>query len=79
MLIGSRKFGQDTGLKPRARIISMASIGSEPVIMLTGNTAASHKALTKVNLQAQDIDLYEVNEAFAAVALQYVRAMGIDR
>lgn len=79
MLIGSRKFGQDNGLKPRARIISMASIGSEPVIMLTGNADASHKALAKVNLQPQDIDLYEVNEAFASVALQYVRAMGIDR
>lgn len=78
MLIGSRKFGQDTGLKPRARIISMASVGSEPVIMLTGNVAASRKALASGGLQQQDIDLYEVNEAFAAVALQYVRTMGIS-
>lgn len=78
MLIGSRKFGQDNALKPRARIISMASVGSEPVIMLTGNVAASRKALAKVELQPQDIDLYEVNEAFAAVALQYIRTLGIS-
>ncbi|MDE3269524.1 MAG: acetyl-CoA C-acetyltransferase [Pseudomonadota bacterium] len=78
MLIGSRKFGEASGLKPRARIISMASVGSEPVIMLTGNAAASRKALANINLQPQDIDLYEVNEAFAAVALQYLRTMAID-
>ena len=79
MLIGNEQFGRDAGLTPRARISSMASVGSEPVIMLTGNVASTQKALAKVKLRTQDVDLYEVNEAFAAVPLQYMRAMQIDQ
>ncbi|MFT5166496.1 MAG: acetyl-CoA C-acetyltransferase, partial [Saprospiraceae bacterium] len=66
-LIGSKKIGEDLGLKPRAKIISAAVVGSEPTIMLTGPTPASKKALAQIGMQAKDIDLWEVNEAFAAV------------
>ncbi len=78
MLIGNAAQGKKLGLTPRARIVSCASVGSEPTIMLTGNPAATHKALTVANLTLKDIDLFEVNEAFAAVALQYLRDTGID-
>jgi acetyl-CoA C-acetyltransferase len=66
------------GLAPRARIRAFASIGSEPTIMLTGPAAASRKALRRARMNAGDIDLWEINEAFAAVVLRYQRDMQLD-
>ena len=77
MLIGSAAAGAKAGLKPRARIRSMAVIGSEPTIMLTGPAPACRKALAKVGMTAADVDLWEVNEAFAAVPLKAARELGI--
>ena len=77
-LIGSRAKGTALGLKPRAKIRSVAVIGSEPTIMLTGIAPASQKALKKAGMTAKDIDLFEINEAFAAVVLKAVRALDID-
>jgi acetyl-CoA C-acetyltransferase len=77
-LIGSRDKGKALGLKPRARIRSVAVIGSEPTIMLTGIAPAAQKALKKAGMSVKDIDLFEINEAFAAVVLKAVRALEID-
>jgi len=71
VLIGSEEMGIELKLKPRARIISMAAVGSEPTIMLTGPAPATLKALARANMKASDIDLYEVNEAFAAVVMNF--------
>ncbi|MEO6019620.1 MAG: acetyl-CoA C-acetyltransferase [Knoellia sp.] len=76
LLIGSDQVGKEMGLTPRARIISTAVIGSEPTIMLTGPAPACRKALDRVGMSASDIDLVEINEAFAAVALKLMRDMG---
>ncbi|WP_068259971.1 acetyl-CoA C-acetyltransferase [Janibacter limosus] len=76
MLIGNDKTGQEMGLTPRARIVSTAVVGSEPTIMLTGPAPACRKALDRVGMTAKDIDLVEINEAFAAVALKLMRDMG---
>lgn len=76
-LIGSKEAGEKMDLKPRAKIISAAVVGSEPTIMLTGPAPASQKALQQVGMQASDIDLWEVNEAFAAVALKIQRDLDI--
>jgi acetyl-CoA C-acetyltransferase len=78
MLIGSLEAGQRAGLKPRGRIRSMAVIGSEPTIMLTGPAPSCEKALKKAGLRAQDIDLWEINEAFAVVPMKCARALDID-
>ncbi len=78
MLIGSKKMGRKLGLKPRARIRQTAVIGSEPTIMLTGIGPASKKALKRAGMQASDIDLFEINEAFAAVVLRAQRDLDID-
>ena len=78
MLIGSRDAGQRAGLCARARIRSVAVIGSEPTIMLTGPTPACRKALAKAGLQASDIDLWEINEAFAAVPMKTARDLGVS-
>ncbi len=77
MLIGSRAAGERAGLRARARIRSVAVIGSEPTIMLTGPTPACRKALAKAGLQASDIDLWEINEAFAAVPMKTARDLGV--
>lgn len=77
-LIGSKAFGEQIGLKPRARIRAFASIGSEPTIMLTGPKAASEKALAKAGMNVKDIDLFEVNEAFASVVLYYMQSLEIE-
>ena len=77
-LIGSREKGEELGLKPRARIRATAVIGSEPTIMLTGPGPASLKALKKAGMSAKDIDLYEINEAFASVVLRAMRDLGVD-
>ncbi|SEM67296.1 acetyl-CoA C-acetyltransferase [Streptacidiphilus jiangxiensis] len=76
--IGTKEVGERYGMTPRARIVSAAVSGSDPTIMLTGPTPASRKALAKAGLTAADIDLVEINEAFAAVALRYIREMGFD-
>ncbi len=72
VVIGTEQVGADLGLTPRARIVSAAVSGSDPTIMLTGPAPASRKALAKAGLEASDIDLYEMNEAFAAVAMRYM-------
>jgi acetyl-CoA C-acetyltransferase len=78
MLIGTEQVGQDLGLTPRARIISAAVSGADPTIMLTGPAPAARKALARVGLTPDDIDLWEINEAFAAVAMRFMRDMGIS-
>jgi acetyl-CoA C-acetyltransferase len=76
VLIGTEAAGERHGLKPRARILSAAVSGSEPTIMLTGPGPASHKALERAGLTVGDIDLLEINEAFAAVALRLMKDLG---
>ncbi len=78
VLIGNREIGEKYGLKPRARIRGMASIGSEPAIMLTGPTPVTQKLLKRLGMEVGDIDLYELNEAFASVVLRYMQALNID-
>ena len=81
MLVGNAQGGKKAGLKPRARIRAAAVIGSEPTIMLTGPTPACRKALAKAGMQASDIDLWEINEAFAVVPMKTARDLdiGLDR
>ncbi|MGW0605948.1 acetyl-CoA C-acetyltransferase [Streptomyces sp. NPDC002644] len=76
--IGNKETGERYGLTPRARIVSAAVSGSEPTIMLTGPAPASRKALAKAGLTVDDIDLVEINEAFASVVLRYVKDMGLS-
>jgi acetyl-CoA C-acetyltransferase len=78
MLVGTKEAGVKAGLKPRARIRAAAVIGSEPTIMLTGPTPACRKALAKAGMQASDIDLWEVNEAFAVVPMKTARDLGVE-
>lgn len=78
VLIGNEEIGKKLGLKPRARIRSMASIGSEPTIMLTGPEFAAAKALKRAGMTKNDIDLWELNEAFASVVLRFMQALDID-
>ncbi len=78
VLIGSKEAGIRAGLKPRARIKAMASIGSEPTIMLTGPMAVTEKVLKKAGMNLADIDLFELNEAFASVVLRYMQALDLD-
>ncbi|MDM4766468.1 acetyl-CoA C-acetyltransferase [Pelomonas sp. SE-A7] len=78
MLVGSKAGGQAAGLRPRARIRAAAVVGSEPTIMLTGPTPACHKALTQAGLRASDIDLWEINEAFAVVPMKTARDLGVS-
>lgn len=77
-LVGSEQKGKELGLKPRARIVSTAVTGTDPTIMLIGPGPASKKALDKAGMTAKDIDLFEINEAFAAVVLRACRDFGID-
>ncbi|MEO5661705.1 MAG: acetyl-CoA C-acetyltransferase [Nocardioides sp.] len=78
MAIGSEQVGSDLGLTPRARVIATAVSGADPTIMLTGPAPAARKALAKAGLSVEDIDLFEINEAFAAVAMRFMRDMGIN-
>jgi len=77
VLVGSAEAGRRMGLKPRARVKSFASIGSEPTIMLTGPAPASEKALKRAGMQTSDIDLWELNEAFASVVLLYMKLLNV--
>lgn len=78
VVIGNEKVGKDFGMKPRARVVATAISGADPTIMLTGPAPAAKKALAKAGLKASDIDLYEINEAFAAVAMRFMKDMGIS-
>ncbi|RZT82347.1 acetyl-CoA C-acetyltransferase [Micromonospora violae] len=78
VLIGSGEVGRDLGLTPRARIVGAAVSGADPTLMLTGPIPATRKALAVAGLTVDDIDLFEINEAFAAVVLKYVRDLGLD-
>ena len=77
VLIGSEKAGQLHNLKPRAKIISTALVGTDPTIMLTGPAPAARKALEKAGLTIDDIDLFEVNEAFAAVVMRFMKELNV--
>ena len=77
VLLGSEQAGRDLGLEPRGRVVSVALIASEPTIMLTGPGPASRKALAKAGLSIDDIDLVEINEAFASVALRLQKDLGV--
>ncbi|MDQ6848555.1 MAG: acetyl-CoA C-acetyltransferase [Actinomycetota bacterium] len=77
MLIGSEQVGIDLGLTPRARIVATGVVGTEPTIMLTGPVPSAQKALAKAGLSFEDIDLFEVNEAFAAVVMKFMRETGV--
>jgi acetyl-CoA C-acetyltransferase len=78
VLIGNKETGQAAGLKPRARIKAFANVGSEPAIMLTGPIPVTEKVLKKAGMTTADIDLFELNEAFASVVLRYMQALDID-
>ncbi len=78
VVVGNEKTGSELGLRARAKILATAVSGADPTIMLTGPAPASRKALAKAGLTADDIDLVEINEAFAAVVLRYVKDMGFD-
>ncbi|WP_375548475.1 acetyl-CoA C-acetyltransferase [Oceanicaulis alexandrii] len=78
ILVGTKEMGEKLGLKPRARIRAMASTGSEPTIMLTGPAPSARKALKKAGMSPSDIDLFEMNEAFASVVLRFMEDLGVD-
>ncbi|WP_457797781.1 acetyl-CoA C-acetyltransferase [Methylocystis sp. S23] len=78
VLVGSKEAGERLGIKPRARIRAFANIGSEPAIMLTGPVDVTKKVLARAGMTLADIDLFEVNEAFAAVVLRYLQAFDLD-
>lgn len=77
VLVGSEQAGKAHGLRPRARVVATGVVAEEPTIMLTGPAPAARKALAKAGLTAADIDLYEVNEAFAAVVLKFMRDLDV--
>ena len=78
VLVGSAEFGKDAGLRPRARIRAFANIGSEPTIMLTAPADVSRKLLDRAGMTPDDIDLFEINEAFASVVLRFMRYLDLD-
>lgn len=77
VLIGNEKIGKELGMKPRARVVSVALTSTDPTIMLTGPAPAARKALDKAGLTAQDIDVYEVNEAFASVVMKFQKELDV--
>ena len=79
ILIGNKKMGKKLGLKPRARIRSFAVVGTEPTIMLTGPSPASRKALKNAKMNISDIDLFEINEAFAVVPIRFMEEMNLSQ
>jgi acetyl-CoA C-acetyltransferase len=78
VLVGSKKMAKKLDLKPRARIRAFADVGSEPTIMLTGPSYAAEKALKRAGMSVKDIDLWEINEAFASVVLLFMERLGLD-
>jgi acetyl-CoA C-acetyltransferase len=77
VLIGTEKKGKELGLKPRARIVAAALSGADPTIMLTGPMPAARKALAKAKMRIEQIDLFEINEAFAVVPMKFMKEMGV--
>ena len=77
VLIGNEKVGKELGMKPRARVVSVALTSTDPTIMLTGPAPAAEKALEKAGLTADDIDIYEVNEAFASVVMKFQKELNV--
>nr|WP_087572875.1 acetyl-CoA C-acetyltransferase [Sphingomonas sp. CDS-1] len=77
VLVGSKEFGEKAGLKPRARVRAYANIGSEPTIMLSAPTAVCQKALRNAGMSKDDIDLWELNEAFASVVMRFMKEMDV--
>src|SRR5438874_8299329 len=78
VLVGNRRTGRAAGLEPRARIKAFANVGSEPALMLTGPIDVTKKVLARAKMTLDDIDLVEINEAFAAVVLRYLQAFDLD-
>ena len=78
VLVGGKAFGERTGLKPRARVRAFTSIGSEPTIMLTAPADVTAKCLARAGMTKHDIDLFELNEAFASVVLRFMRMLDLD-
>jgi acetyl-CoA C-acetyltransferase len=78
VLIGNKEFGERHGLKPRARIKATAKIGTDPTIMLTGPVPVTEKILAETGMKISDLDLFEVNEAFASVVLRFMQAFDVD-
>jgi acetyl-CoA C-acetyltransferase len=78
VLVGSRAAGERLGLRPRARIRAVARVGSDPTIMLTGPLPVTRKALKAAGMEIADVDLFEVNEAFAAIPLMFMQEFGVD-
>jgi len=78
VLIGSREAGDAAGLRPRARIRAFANIGSDPALMLTGPVDVTKKVLARAGMSLSDIDLFEINEAFASVVLRFHQAFDLD-
>jgi acetyl-CoA C-acetyltransferase len=78
VLLGNKEAGEKAGLKPRARVRAFANIGSDPALMLTGPVDVTEKALKRAGMKLSDIDLFEVNEAFASVVLRYLQAFDLD-
>lgn len=78
VLVGSKEAGNAQGLKPRAKIRGFASVGSEPTIMLTGPSFAAEKVLKRTGMEKSDIDIWELNEAFASVVLRFMDALNVD-
>ena len=78
VLIGNKAFGQENGLTPRARIRATAKIGTDPTIMLTGPVPVTEKVLADAGMSISDVDLFEVNEAFASVVLRFMQAFDVD-
>jgi len=78
VLIGTEAKGRELGLAPRARIVSVALSGADPTIMLTGPMPAARKALAKAGMKIEQIDLFEINEAFAVVPMKFMKEMGVD-
>jgi acetyl-CoA C-acetyltransferase len=78
VLVGSRAAGERLGLRPRARIRAVARVGSDPTIMLTGPLPVTRKALKAAGMEIGDVDLFEVNEAFAAIPLMFMQEFGVD-
>jgi acetyl-CoA C-acetyltransferase len=77
-MVGSEKAGNDLGLKPRGRIVATAVLSTDPIIMLTGPGPAAKKCLDKAGMTAADIDLWEINEAFASVVLRYMKDLDLN-
>ena len=78
VLVGSKEAGAKAGLKPRARIKAFANIGSDPALMLTGPVDVTEKLFERAGMTKADIDLFEINEAFASVVLRYMQAFELD-